>query len=111
MSKELLKSIDRIEHALARGIQSINTLPLLFDDCDELRKALTPPTAEEVCKAIHGDTALKTFYKNGEFIFSGVLSYAIYNDGEKIILSKMLRDNCTLETFELISRYYKGESK
>ena len=51
MKKEL-EALNRIEHALCRGIQSINTLPLLLSDCNDLKNYLTPPTADEVCEAL-----------------------------------------------------------
>ncbi len=61
MSKEL-EALNRIEHALCRGIQSINTLPLLLSDCNDLKNYLTPPTADEVCKALSGWFDEKFYY-------------------------------------------------
>ena len=74
MSKEL-KALERIEHALCRGIQSINTLPLLLSDCDNLKKYLTPPTADEVCEALSEYFGFNYYYQDKFFYKSNGIKY------------------------------------
>jgi hypothetical protein len=109
MNKKL-EALNRIEHALCRGIQSINTLPLLLSDCNDLKNYLTPPTADEVCEAIQKELDYGTveyFGGNREFMF--------FNHGEKQNITDCYGDIYKItgfyksSTITLIGRFYEAQ--
>lgn len=87
---------------------------LNHDEIDLIRKALTPPTADEVCKAIEEDTELCAVYipespdsSKLEFRLKNTFSLICKVFGKRISMYYML----TPRTLSLIGRFYESEAK
>ena len=113
MSKELeaLKEI-KASHLQAHiDSKNIGTFDIWFDEYYEtIKQALTPPTADEVCKALQEDCKIeKVIYDNGRFYDE--------DDGETLV-SQFKMDGIVhldlhdfifnIETLGKIVRFYEG---
>ena len=123
MSKEL-EALNQIEtHIEMTAITDGVFKTLKRDYLDVIRKALTPPTADEVCKALEEEYGKKFYYSKGEKIFytwseggktafTGGNGQAVGGDVHNMItlgmfkLGEKVRTNPHLIT--LIGRFYEG---
>ena len=114
MSEELEQAIKVIGNTRLHtydGIGNIQSKPI--SESHEFKvivKALTPPTADEVCEAIQKDCKIeKVLYVNGRFYDEDdgetIVSYFDYKRKPNIILNGYI---FTLETLIKICRFYEG---
>lgn len=116
MSKELeaLRKIGSLstQTYTENGISATLTSQLVKDNCEYkiIEKALTPPTAEEVCKALSEYVGKKVFvdkrYKMTTFIIERENIIATINNGNRLYVSQL-----PPHLIELVAKFYKGESK
>ena len=74
MSKEL-EAFDRVWEDCSKLDLDYVSKHNLMDDLREIKKALTPPTADEVCKALSDYFGFDYYYQDGYFYKSDGIKY------------------------------------
>ncbi|MDY0140051.1 MAG: hypothetical protein RBR50_10145 [Candidatus Izemoplasmatales bacterium] len=108
MSKEL-EALNELSHRLASVDTSKTIEEAHYDVFPIIRKALTPPTADEVCEALSEYLGCDVTFKDNVFWYKTI----IY-DNEQWVRDISLKDLSNDKRFDLITligRFYEGLEK
>jgi len=114
MSKELLDNVYTIKNAITylKGNSYIKEDSYSMEALYHIEKALTPPTAEEVCKALSEFVGREVSYTNKQFHYiiknTQVLIYVTETYNNKTF---SLGVYLPPHLITLIGRFYEGEIK
>ena len=102
MSKKLLDNVYTIENAIRylKGNIYIKDDSYSMEALHYIEKALTPPTEQEVCKALSEETGNSVYYENGKFYVHSVLWH-----------NALSLDTLSKKSISLIGRFYDGLEK
>ena len=99
MSKELEKSIKWLSNV--NNFENVSRYSKeYFEHFNKVVKALTPPTEQEVCKALSEETGNSVYYENGKFYVHSVLWH-----------NALSLDTLSKKSISLIGRFYDGLKK